>query len=282
LAKQEYGLSQLPENEVQFSATTNRCNGVTFGQTQLNTMKQIILSLALLLSLFSCTIEKRLHRPGWHVEFAGRHNTSQNHSSNGRTDNAVNQDNEPELIAETPPSETIRTNGPVPALTTTDSLVVTGTSDPTPTVAVVTTEKQQTSTAKSFIPRQIKRIIAKPFKQKTDDTEPKQTSPLIIAMWVLNVILTAAFIILAIALLSGTSAYPLITAAMVFLFVTPVFLLGNIILGALAFKQRQKYPDKYRHSSIGLAMFGGLLLMIGGVLCVLLVSLLSLILEFRF
>lgn len=220
-------------------------------------MYKLTLSLCLLLLATGCTVEKRVYRPGWHVEW---------HHRSARSPDAVTDASlRSPSTAPAPPANKLR---PAPGDTafTNDSMVA-----PEQTVVAAFTSPPPDSLPKQAaqnnhanhqsVHRRTTPIAQPPLQRKIIVIPPRetanerlQTDTLVVVMWVLDALLIAA-ILLSLFLLFFFGGWEMVLALLLLIGV-PFFLIVNAVLGIFVMQHRKSSDYPYRDSALVYPIFG--------------------------
>jgi hypothetical protein len=210
-------------------------------------MKTLYYALAALLTLFSfasCTIEKRLHQPGWHVEWhkqlpvSGRDASEAKHSSSIEPIAAVRTNEAPI------PEETI--DAPQIIVTEENDFAASEAVSQDAAVSPAAVAYSETEPADDTIKRKVVVVNESELSKRPAGPDIGERDPLTILLWSLAVLSILLISLLAVLLLFESIPSILI---LVFLFSEfPFLILARAILAIFIRKREREQPDNYRHS----------------------------------
>lgn len=229
-------------------------------------MNKLTIALLLLLLSASCTVQQRIYRPGWHVEW--NHHSQRQETSSDRSLHSPS----------TPPTPTDEFRVAISSPETVSDFIpfqepLTAVSLPPPIdkapVSIAGKRPAEKEPLLNRIPviRQFPPLFKRAESTVSGDTDTGEVSrpldPLIIIMWVINGIAVIAFLLIIFFALFGSSLVWLPAALTIAGIWIPVSLIINVVLGILV-RQRQKiYPGRYADFPIGISIFGAMLLILG-------------------
>jgi len=219
--------------------------------------------LSVIIIISSCTVEKRLFRHGWHVEWKHRNNVaahaptadtilySQETSKNTIPETTSLQVTDPEI------SSGIRTEETTPELTGT--ILTDLPEDKAPVISSSVAEDRLLSAAKNEPqPNEGEPKPSKSMKWKEMDSPIK-------AIWIMNLLYGIGLPILFVIGIATSHAVAEVAVGLA-LFLFLIVLITTLVLSTVALKRKKQFPERYNAFTIRRAVIGGVLLSVGSVI----------------